>query len=464
MAEKNATETHVTVTDAGPCLRKLTFDIPAEAISSKLDDSIEALADETELPGFRKGRAPRRLIEKRFGEAIRHEAKGQIVSEAYSKAIEDHKLEVVGEPIADDELRDLKVDPTKGMKFDIEVEVVPEFDLPELEGLKVAKPLVEVKDEEVEAELKRVCLTEGDLEERETPAPGDYLTGHGIMKNAADDEEFYNIKGAVVQIPTEDQDGKGMILGVMIQDLAKQFGLPKSGETATVKVKGPEHHENPALRGKDLVITFEVDAVHRIVPKTPEALAEAVGLESADTLKDAIRSRLYEKTIVRQQVAMRRQITDHLASQVEFELPQRLTAKQAQRRVEKQRMELMYRGLPEDSIEARLAEMRDASQEHAAHELKLFFILHKAAEKLGVQITEGEVNQRIAQMAASRGQRPEQLRQQLISQGQIGTIVQQIREHKTLDGILSKSEVSEMSLDEFNKKFTAAAAEVKADE
>ncbi len=453
-------ETTVTVTDAGPCARKLTFDIPPAAIAEKLDGQLDSLVAESELPGFRKGRAPKRLVEKRFGEAVRHEAKGQIVSEAYTKAIEDNKLQVVGEPIADDELKDLELDPAKGLKFDIEVEIVPEFEMPKLEGIKVAKPLVEVQDAQVDAELGRVCLTEGDLEEREKPEPGDYLTGHGIMKEAKGDTEFYNIKGAVVQIPAADSDGKGMILGVMVTDLAKQFGMPKSGETATLKVKGPEHHENPALRGKDLVVTFEVDAVHRIIPKTPEELAQMVGLENADALKDAIRSRLYEKTVIRQQVAMRRQLTDHLAKEVDFELPKRLSAKQAQRWLEKHRMELMYRGLPEDSIEARVAEMRDASQDHAARELKLFFVLHKAADELDVQITEGDVNQRIAQMAHSRGQRPEMLRQQLISQQQIGTIVQQIREHKALDAILAKSEISEMSIEDFNKKFKDAAAEV----
>ncbi len=453
-------ETTVTVTEAGPCARKLAFDIPAAAIAEKLDGSLDALVTETELPGFRKGRAPKRLIEKRFGEAIKHEAKEQIVSEAYTKAVEDNKLQVVGEPIGDDDLKELHLDASKGAKFEIEVEIVPEFELPELEGIEIAKPLVEVKDEQVEAELDRVCLTEGDLEERDNPEAGDYLTGHGIMKEAKGDEEFYNIKGAVVQIPTKDSDGKGMILGVMVSDMAKQFGKPKAGDTVTVKVKGPEHHENPALRGKDLEVTFEVDAVHRIIPKKPDELAQMVGFENADGLKDAIRSRLFEKTAVRQQVAMRRQLTDHLAEKVDFALPERLTAKQAQRWLEKHRMELMYRGLPEESIEIRIAEMRDASQDHAARELKLFFILHKAAESLEVEITEAEVNQRIAQMAQSRGERPELLRQRLISQRQIGTIVQQIREHKALDAILAKSKVEEMSIEDFNTKFKDAAAEV----
>lgn len=456
-------ETTVQVIDAGPCLRKLTFEIPAEAIAAKLNDSLDALVDEAELPGFRKGRAPKRLVEKRFGSAVKDEAKGQIVSEAYSKAIEEHKLQVIGEPIADEHLKDIELDPSKSITFDIEVEVVPEFELPSLEGIEVFKPLVEVESKQVETELERVCLTEGDLEERQAPEAGDYMTGHGIMKSAKGDEEFYNIEGAVVQVPKADSEGKGMILGVMVEDLAKQLGLPKPGETATIKVKGPEQHENMSLRGKDLVVTFEVAMVHRIIPKTPEALAEAFGFENADGLRDVIRSRLFERLVIRQQVAMRRQVTDHLAKQVDFALPERMTANQAQRSLERQRMELMYRGIPAESIEERIAEMRDASKEAAARELKLFFILHKAAEHLEVQITEGEVNQRIAQIAVGRGIRPEQLRQDLIARRQVGTIVQQIREHKTLDAVLSKAKMEEMSIEQFNKKFADAAAEVHAD-
>ncbi len=449
-------DTHVTVTDAGPCLKKLSLSIPPEAVKEKLGVTLDTLAGEAELPGFRKGRAPRRLIEKRFGGAVKAEAKKQIVSEAFSKAIDDHKLQVVGEPIPDDKLEEVELVEGEAFEFEVEVEVMPEFELPALEGIKVAKPLIEVTDEMVEKELERVCLTEGDLEEQTEAKPGDYCTGKAVMTDE-EGAEHYNIDGAVVQCPTKDKNGEGMILGVLVSDFEKQFGLPKPGETKTIKADGPEGHEVEAIRGKKLTVTFDVERVDRIVPTTPEALAERFGYENVDGLKDQVRGQIFNNLMVRQQVVMRQQVARHLSDAVSFDLPQRLTAGQAERILQRRAMELMYRGVPQNVVEQRVASLRADSQEAAARELKMLFILHKAGDQLGVQVTEGDVNARITQIARQRNMRPDALRQEIIKRRQAGTIVQQIREHKALDAILDKAEVSEMSIDDFNKKFKEEA-------
>lgn len=117
----------------------------------------------------------------------------------------------------------------------------------------------------------------------------------------------------------------------------------------------------------------------------------------------------------------------------------------------------MYRGVAPQEIEVHMAELRSQSATAAAHDLKLFFILGKAAEDLKVQVTEGEMNQRIAMMAFERGVRPEKLRQELINRGQAGAIYQNIRDHKTMDAIASKAKITEMSAEEFDKLNAAKA-------
>ncbi|MBZ0171696.1 MAG: hypothetical protein K8E66_04885, partial [Phycisphaerales bacterium] len=96
------------------------------------------------------------------------------------------------------------------------------------------------------------------------------------------DEEFYNIEGAVVRVPPEEDDGRGMILGVMVEDFTKQLGLPKPEETATIKITGPQHHEREDIRGKDLTITFKVDRVDRIIPAPMADVVAKLGYESED--------------------------------------------------------------------------------------------------------------------------------------------------------------------------------------
>ncbi|MEX2218855.1 MAG: trigger factor [Phycisphaerales bacterium] len=438
----------VSIADAGPSRKKLTIEVPAETVSGKLRESLDTLSVEAQLPGFRKGRAPRALIEKKFGTTVRDEAKKQIVASAYAKAVEDHKLRVVGEPTSD--LEKIEVADGKPLVFDVEVEVMPEFGLPALDGIEVRRPLLDVTDEMVEEEVRKVTINEGALESREAPEPGDYLTGHGIM-TGPEGQEFYNIQGCVVQAPAADKKGEGMILGVKVENFSGQFGLPKPGETVTVKTKGPEQHEVEGVRNADLTITFKVDRVDRIIPAKIEDLLPQLGFADAEQLRDAVRQRMYQRVMIQQQAVMRQQVARHLLEGTEMELPERLTAQQASRSLQRQRLELMYRGVEPHVIEERMAELRASSGETAQQELKLFFILAKAGDELNIGVTEPEVNGRIAQMAAERGARPEALRQQLIQSNQVGGIVQQIREHKTLDVILSKAQITDVPAEEFNK-------------
>jgi len=436
----------VSIEDAGPSRKRISIEIPAEAVDEHLGQAIDLAATEVQIPGFRKGHAPRPLIEKKFGETIRGEAKSRLVASAYQQAVEDHKLRVVGEPVAD-ELDDAVVEMGKPFAFVVDVEVSPEFDLPSLDSIEITRPGFEVTDEMVSAELDKLCINEGDLEQREAPEPGDYLTGHGVMVGSTDDQgnprEFYNIKGAVVQVPTPDKQGRGMILGVMVEDFADQFGLPSPGQTATIRVKGPEHHEVESIRGEDLTITFEVERVDRIIPAELPAVVEAYGFQSEEQLREAIRARLTQRAIINQQFAMRQQVADYLLRNTELELPERLTDRQATRRLERRRMELMYRGVDPAEIEEHMAELRAASLENAQRELKLFFILHHVAEQLEVGVQEAEVNGHIARMAAERGVRPEKLRQELINENRIAQIAEQIREHKALDVLISKASVTD---------------------
>ena len=127
----------VTIEDAGPCKKKVSIEIPEETIKSVTDDQYEKMRKDVVLPGFRKGRAPRRLLEKRFGKETTEQIKLTLMADASKSALEDNKLDTLGEPDIDFEKIEL---PTEGaLKFDFEVEVRPEFDLPSLEGIPEPK-------------------------------------------------------------------------------------------------------------------------------------------------------------------------------------------------------------------------------------------------------------------------------------------------------------------------------------
>lgn len=457
LASQSDTLSHtVTIEDAGPSRKRLHFTIPAAVVAERLGTSLDALASEAALPGFRPGRAPKRLIEKKFGASIRGEAKSQMVSAAYSQAVQDHKLNVLGDPEGNEELAKLELDPRADLKFHLDVEVMPEFDLPNLDGFEVLRPTIEVKADQVDEQIKKLQINEGSLEEQAKASEGDYCIGHGVMRDPAG-KSVIDINGAVIQIPTADKGGIGAILGVIVNDFSKQVGLPAPGDVLSVKAKGPENHEHEEVRGKDITIEFKVAQVQRIIPCPMADLLARTGHGEEAQLRETVKTRLEQRARIEQQAAMRQQVAKHLVETVEVPLPERLTARQAQQNLSRARYEMMYRGFDEHQIEERQAQLRATSAATAVRDLKLTFILAKAAQAFQVQITQEEVLGRIAQMAFERGVRPDAMRQDLEKKNQIGFVVQQVREHKCMDILLAKTKVSDVTIDEFNAKFGKGA-------
>ncbi len=439
----------VDIEDLSPTQKKLSITVSGESVADQIGGALDTLSEEATIPGFRRGRAPRRLVERKFGSTVRSEAKSQIIATAFSEAIEEHKLRVVGDPEPEEKLDELEVEPGTPLTFTVIVEVIPEFELPDFDKIEVMKPLIEPKDEDVDAQIERMGVNEGELESVDAAEPGDYCIGDGAMVESGG-EELLNVPGAVIQVPTEDQAPEGQILGIKVDDFSKQVGSPKEGDELTIKATGPEGHEREDIRGKDLTITFKVNQVQRIIPKSADELVAALGMESEQQLREALMLRLNQKAMVDQQSAMRQQIADYLIDACEFEAPEKVTARQAERNLQRARMEMLYRGVDESEIEQRLADIRSGSGDRAARELKLFFILNKAAEELSVDVADEEILGRIAQMAAERGERPDKLRQEMVKHNQIGNLAAQIREHKTMDAVLAKASVKEVSVEEFN--------------
>lgn len=451
-AETNEATSDVQIEDVGPCRKKISITIPAEAVRRQIEESLETVSHEAAIPGFRKGRVPKSIVEKKFGNVVRNEAKQKLVSSAYQQAIQENDLSVIGEPDGAEELEGLEVDPEQDINFSFEVDIAPDFELPDLSQLELLKPEVNVTQEMVDDQIERMAVNNGELQHQDTPEPGDYYIGRGVMRAEGEEEPVLDISDAVIQIPPADSDGSGAILGVKVDDFREQLGLPAVGETATITTTGPPNHENPKVREANLTIEFTPERIERIVPLSPEQLAEGFGLEDEQQLRETIMLQLNRRAVVDQQSAMRQQVSRHLVENTDFDLPERLTAAQAEQNIERERYELMYRGLDPQAVEQRLIEMRNESDEKARRQLKLFFIVGKVANERGIEVTQSELNGRIAEIASSRGQRPDQLYQELRKENRLNSIATQIREHKVLDELAKEAQVREVSAEEYNEQ------------
>ena len=452
----------VTVEDIGPARKRLTIIIPPETISEKLEDSVDTLAASTSLPGFRKGRAPRKLLERRFGAAVRTETKNQLLADAYAKAIEDKSIQAVGDPEPVTPTDELELQEGKPLTFIVEIEVVPEFDLPNLQGVEIKKPEFEVTDDDIETELTRqrammgkAVKIDGDF------VANDLIAGRVTVEKDGEAEPLIKDEFTIVAVPGDDDGGRGPILGIMIQSLADLIKGTRIGDTLTVQTTGPEAHEREELRGAKLTIELKLTAGERIDPASIQQVVDAYGVGSEQNLTEQIRLAVQRRSEQDQASAMREQVYEYLLGAVELELPQKLSEAQVARNLERHRIELLEQGLMPPQVEARLAEIRADSETQTRDRLKLLFILRRLADHFQIEVSEQEINGRIASIAAHRGLRPDQVRAELTQMGRLSEVGHLIRQQKAADRVIAEAKVTGVPAADWRADRADAASKAK---
>jgi trigger factor len=444
-------EPQVDIAETGPCSRTLTITIPASVVDDRLEMQLGSLLSEVQLPGFRKGRAPRAVIEKRFGSNIRVETRGQLVSDAFQKAIQANELQMIGDPDFGDPGAIADLEPGKDYVFSVSIEVVPDFELPNLEGVPVIKPMMEVTDEMLDAEVLRNRYRFGTPNRITGPFENlDRMIGSVVVRVEGIDEPFFEHEKAVAVVPAEEDEGKGQFLGLLIEDLATHLIGKSVGDTIEFDTMGPESFEREEIRGKKVSITYVVADAERVTPLEIDELVQRFGLDDEAGLRGQIRLALENRRDAEQRSAEREQVFEWLLENISFEVPPKVSEAQAGQMLEQQRFELLGRGMDEHEVELKLAEMRTESERYSKDRLRLMFIMAQVSRHFEIQVEEGEINARIAEIANAQRLRPEQVRSELARTGRIREIAMNIQQSKAADRIVDTAKVTEMPADEWN--------------
>jgi trigger factor len=450
---------NVTIEGLGPGTKKVSVEIPEDRIKEKLEENYKELRQQASIPGFRVGHAPRKLIEKRFSADIKDQVRRQLVSESYEQALEKNNLSVIGEPEFQDAEK-IQLPDSGALTFSFTVEVQPEFTLPELSGIKVKKPKIAVKDENVDQAMQNLREQQGALmpvEDRGVQEK-DYLIADVHVK----------VDGNVVAHQHDAQvvARPGRIGGIQIDDLGAQLEGLKPGESRTLKATAPDTHPNEQLRSKDVEIEISLKDLKALqLAEIDQAFLEDLGFADEKELRDALREQMVERIEYDVAEAMRNQVRQHLLTQVQFDLPAKLSERQADRVINRRAVDLMMRGIPREQIEANIERLRSGAADEAARELKLFFILQKLSQDLGVDVDEAELNGRIATLAIQRGRRPEKLKQEMSKDGTLANLYLQMREQKALDEVMKQAQIEEVDMTPQQAQDAAApAAEEKKEE
>lgn len=442
----------VQVEDVGTLRKKLKITLPAEAIQEQLDEQYGELSREAQVPGFRKGRAPRRLLEKRFGNEVGENLTQQLVSGGYIAATEKLELKVIGEPLisatpkdADSpqlmdiqkaiEVMDL---PEEGpLVFTCEVEVQPEFELPKLDKIPVKKPVIEISDEDITRELDRFRQMSGTHETIDEPAAADDVLNADV-KMTCDGQTVKEEQGARVAVRAQVVDG------VTLDKLGEVLTGAKVGDTVTISAEVPDTHEKEELRGKQAEFAITVQNVTRLrVPELDEEFVKRLGFESEQELRDYFRSDMESRIGEQVKSAMAGQVYEYLLKNCTFELPERLSDRQTAQVVTRRMIELYQQGTPPAEVEKQMDELKTSAKEDAMNQMKVAFIMEKLADQFEVDVNEGEINTQIAMMAQRRGQRFDRVRDELIKQNALTDLYVQIRDQKLVDQLLADADITE---------------------
>jgi trigger factor len=440
--------------DIGVLRKELRITVPAKVIADHLEQNYKELMHEAFVPGFRKGRAPRRLIEKRYGGEVRESLTTAIVGQSYYAAEENQKLETLGDPLFriesdagvkltefNEALQNLKL-PTEGdFSYTCEVELKPSFELPELKGIEVKSPEIEITDTLVEEQILRRRKLRGRYEPIEDAAQkDDMLIADTVL----------TVEGA--EVKREENVNVGVrptsLDGVLLWKLDEVMAGVKPGETRASDCTIPEDYERADLRGKPAQFTFVVHEIKRLLPASLEEFRKDSGYESDQDMRNDVRADLEAERNQMLERAKRAQVEDYLLKHTQLELPEQFSARQTARAVARRIVELQQQGMPIGDIEARIDALKTSAREQVAGELRLAFVLDKVAKQLEVEVTDEEVNTEIARMARLYNRRFDRVRDDLQSRGLLDQLVEQIRHGKCVDLLLKDAKFVSAPTDE----------------
>jgi trigger factor len=435
--EAKRLDLNVQIKPVSACQRHVTVTIARADIERYFDKAFGKLVPEAQVPGFRVGRAPRKLVETRFRKDVSQQVRGELLLDSVSQVTEDSKLAAISEPDFDPMAIEI---PDEGpMTFEFDLEVRPEFDVPNWKGLKIERHKHQFTDAEVETRLKDLLVEHGRRVPKDSPAEvGDYV-GVDITIKQGDqvvntiEEEYVRVLPAL-----SFRDG-------VVKNFDKLMSGVKPGDVREAKLRLTRDAANEALRGQEVAAEFKVLDVRRLeLPELTHSLLNEFGVDSEEGLRQAVKTSLERQLQYHADRRVREQITAALVESANWELPPDLLRRQATRELQRAVLELRRGGFSEAEIRARENELRQNSAAETARALKEHFILERIAEEEKIEDQPDDYDDEISLIAFQLNESPRRVRARLEKAGQMDVLRNQIIERKVIDRIIQQAQFKDV--------------------
>jgi trigger factor len=409
---------------------KLSVEVDEEEFDEAITEAFKRIAREVRIPGFRPGKAPRRILESRLGADVgRQEALRGALPEYYARAVGEHEVDVIAPP---------EIDITAGQEsgavvFDAVVEVRPKINVAGYDGLRVEVPSPEVTDDELDRQVDRMRRQFAELQ---------------AVERAARDEDHVTIDvaGSVAGEPVDALSVDDYLYevgsGAVVPELDDQLRNAKVGDILVFDAAHPDPEVEDPISFRVLV----KDVKEQVLPEAnDEWAAEASEFETLAELRDDLKERLGNVKRVQTQLALREGVVDSLVQLVEDEAPEPLVDAEVQRRVEDLAHRLSHQGASiEQYLQATGTSAEDLLgqfREQATNAVKADLALRAVIEAEDITADDDEVDAEIERVAARMERPPAEIRSQLERGGQIAAVRSDLTKGKALEWLAERAEV-----------------------
>ena len=438
---ESALPVQVTIENLGPCRRLLKIELPTASVDAEFERVASDYTRYARLPGFRPGKAPRAIVEKRFAGDIEQEVQRALIPKAYRQALDNQSLRPVGYP----DIKDVQFGRGKPLAFTAELETEPEFALPDYKGIAVKRQKVEVTDEDVAKALETLAEQRAELTD---------VTGRPV---AMEDFAVVNFTAVsegkpLAEIAPEAKavaERQNLLLLMSAQSFVpgfcEQLVGAAVGDKRQVQVDFPADFQVQPLAGKKA--TYFVDVVGIKAKKMPpidDAFAASFGEGlTLEKLKEAVKidiARERERSAANDE---KNQIVEFLLSRTTVDLPPAMLAAETRSAIQNMVQENTARGVTRETLVEKKDEIFQFASKSANDRLKASFILGRIAGQEKIAVTQPELDQRVAFLSHRHNIPYPKLRKQLEERGGIHEIEEEILIGKTLEFLLTNASVTQ---------------------
>jgi trigger factor len=419
------------VSDGESCEKVISVEIARERFEDEKAKVLGEMIKEVSIPGFRKGKVPAEIVQRRFAEEIRSEALKSILPLAYRHVVSSKNLDPIGDP----EFHDVDIGEDKPLTFKVRMEVVPKLDIADYRGVEVPAEEINVRDEEIEEVLKSLRERASDFVAVErTAAAGDIITidfapiGKDGLPNEKQRTKNYHV-----------QLGGGQIFPAFEEALTGK----KKGDTGRVDIVYPQDYEPKRLAGTTVTYEFAVGEVReKRLPDLDDALAARIDERFAtlDALRADVRTRLVAEK--EKEARHRREETavDLLIERNPFDIPRTMRERFKKELYEEDERRRQAAGVGPEEDPKRRRQMEELFDRVSGRNIKRYFIMEHIAEKEGVDVTNADIDAELAAVAAESGRTIEDLKKYLAGNHERrSNLRSRLRERKILSIILGES-------------------------